>query len=119
MFDMTVALKEQVTGGYQRDKSLDALTYKFRFGFPLIVTLELTSIIKDLSAMICLKKCPDCKTQNQNENVKGYIWQRLSKHTLYYVVEVSKVEHLTTPHKMFKKIFFVSFEHRIYRKIRI
>ena len=62
-----------------RDKANGTNDYRHGKGLPLRVTQSIKPIYKRLSDDELLKKCLDCKTQNQNESLNGMIWNRLPK----------------------------------------
>ena len=65
--------------GFMQDKAKGTNNYKPGKGLPLPVVTAIKPIYSRLSADELLKKCLDCKTQNQNESLNGMIWNRLPK----------------------------------------
>lgn len=62
-----------------RDKAKGTNEHKHGNGLPIAVVTAIKPIYKRLSSDELLKKCLDCKTQNQNESLNGMIWNRLPK----------------------------------------
>ena len=65
--------------GFMRDKAKGTNEHKHGNGLPIAVVTAIKPIYKRLSSDELLKKCLDCKTQNQNESLNGMIWNRLPK----------------------------------------
>ena len=55
--------------------------YQPGIGLPLQVIKEIKPIFVDLADEKLLKRCLDCKIQNQNECFNGYVWRQLPKDT--------------------------------------
>ena len=70
---------EQSWCGFMRDKAKGTDDYEHGKGLPTSIVAAIKPIYSRLSNDELLKKCLDCKTQNQNESFNGMIWSRLAK----------------------------------------
>ena len=66
---------------YKRDKANKTDLYKPGPGLPDNIIALIKPIYARLSTDDLLKKCLDCKTQNQNESLNAMIWNKLPKVT--------------------------------------
>ena len=67
--------------GYQRDIYNKTKLFKAGKGLPKDVFMHVKPIFVELCNETLLKRCLDCKTQNQNEAFNGTVWRRLPKTT--------------------------------------
>ena len=66
---------------FKRDKANNTDLYKPGPGLPDNIIALIKPIYARLSTDDLLKKCLDCKTQNQNESINAMIWNKLPKVT--------------------------------------
>ena len=66
---------------YQADKANGTKLCKPGKGLDTTIIKHIKSIFVDLCKDELLKKCLDCKTQNQNKSFNGTVWNRLQKTT--------------------------------------
>ena len=62
---------------YQADKANGTKFYKPGKGLDATIIKHIKPILVDLCKDELLKKCLDCKTQNQNQSFNGTVWNRL------------------------------------------
>ena len=66
---------------WQADQLSGANKYKIKLNLPMAITEAIRPIFQDLSKDALLSKCLHGQTQNNNEAINNFIWQRCPKQT--------------------------------------